>query len=249
MHVRGANLALSAIAEGLLGAKILRPSDWQGELELSVRSGLLRWLHGELRCDDAELNLSLSFTDDVAAAVNWGGCDLPPLTEAEGPIGAFLHAPDVLITCVDTAKSRRGIHHGITDHTRGANGTPIYWLDLGNRSRDGQVILGEPWDRTNGPHRDGRLPTVVEVFPELLDTRLKEDNRPSCSLAEALESQDLFINDHLSRWALQILWDLFLHAKIGYHGVFINLADDPPVRRLPVPKPTPKPAPRRRRTR
>lgn len=170
-----------------------------------------------------------------------------------GQIGSHT-AGALLITCVDTAKARREIHGRITDHHHGTHGTPVYWLDLGNRRTDGQVILGEPYDKLNGPRRGSaetlvregtrrayakaeplpHLPTVVEVFPELLDPELKEDNQPSCSLAEALESQDLFINDHVSRWALQLLWTLFRKGQIHYHGAFINLADGS-VATLPVP--------------
>lgn len=155
---------------------------------------------------------------------------------------------DLLITCVDTAKARREIHEAISRKERA---TPLYWLDLGNRQQDGQVILGQPiaWTREiNPPGHYGqpidcpahpmnprRLRTVVEVFPELLDRRLREDNAPSCSLAEALEKQDLFINDHISRWALQLLWSLFRRGEIAHHGYFINL-ESGSVNPLPVPE-------------
>ncbi|MGV3720870.1 MAG: PRTRC system ThiF family protein [Actinomycetota bacterium] len=147
-------------------------------------------------------------------------------------------AADILITCVDTAKARREIHTAIASKQyRGANWTPLYWLDLGNRQVDGQVVLGQPQDAINRPIA-GRLPTVTDLFPELLDETIPEDNRPSCSLAEALESQDLFINDHVSRWALQLLWTLFRKGRIRHHGAFINL-DDGVVQPLPVPTPAP----------
>ena len=166
-----------------------------------------------------------------------------------GPGTSTRQASDILITCVDSAKARREIYQGITEHHYGMNATPRYWLDLGNRQVDGQVILGEPADainaRANG--KSLRLPTVVDIFPELLDETVPEDNRPSCSLAEALETQDLFINDHVSRWALQLLWTLFRRGKILHHGYFINLADGE-VRPLPVPGAQPA-TPKKRKAR
>ncbi|MFN3650056.1 MAG: PRTRC system ThiF family protein [Armatimonadota bacterium] len=158
-------------------------------------------------------------------------------------------ACDILITCVDSAKARREIHHGITQHRRGAQHTPLYWLDLGNTQSTGQVVLGEPIDAVNAQgSRRPRLPTVVEVFPELLDETIPEDNRPSCSLAEALESQDLFINDLIVGWAGQLLWDLFRKGKITKHGAFIN-AGDYLVSPLPVPAPNPEKPARKTRAR
>lgn len=144
---------------------------------------------------------------------------------------------DLLITCVDSAAARRELA------LRPPHAQPLYWLDLGNRQADGQVVLGEPRGANMRPH----LPTVVEVFPELLDASLPEDDRPSCSLAEALESQDLFVNQHLATWGSQLLWTLFRRGKISHHGYFINLAGGE-VRPIPVPAP-PAPAAKKSRGR
>lgn len=154
---------------------------------------------------------------------------------------------ELLITCVDSAKSRRVIHRKLAQEWH--NG-PTYWLDLGNRQKDGQVILGQPSalnaakTTTSAAFLRGRmkeeakpasrLPTVIDLYPELLDESLVEDDAPSCSLAEALENQDLFINDHVSRWALQMLWELFRNGRIDYHGVLLNL-ESGEVNRIPVP--------------
>jgi hypothetical protein len=64
---------------------------------------------------------------------------------------------------------------------------------------------------------------VTEVFPQLLDKRRKEDDTPSCSLAEALEKQSLFVNDQMSTWAAQLLDGLLREGQLSYHGVFVNL--------------------------
>ncbi len=140
--------------------------------------------------------------------------------------GAFsLDGQDIVITCVDTASARRAIGAAINDGGRG----PEYWLDLGNRATDGQFILGKSRGQT-------RLPTVLEYFPELADESVPEDDAPSCSVAEALERQSLFVNRVMSSHALALLFDLLGRGSIGHAGGFINLATG---QALPMPLPTP----------
>ena len=92
---------------------------------------------------------------------------------------------DILITCVDTASARRAIGAALADERNG----PAYWMDLGNRSSDGQFLVGCP--ARAGAKVRARLPTVLEYFPELADDSVPDDNAPSCSVAEALERQSL----------------------------------------------------------
>lgn len=84
-------------------------------------------------------------------------------------------------------------------------------------------MLGCPiWDDEHRAHYPERLRPVLELFPELMK-RKKEDNAPSCSLAEALERQHLFVNQAVVTAALQILWQLFRFGVITWHGAFLNL--------------------------
>ena len=54
--------------------------------------------------------------------------------------------------------------------------------------------------------------------------RVKEsDSGPSCSLAEALEKQDLFINSTLAQLGCNILWKMFRYGMIKHHGLYLNL--------------------------
>lgn len=179
----------------------------------------------------------------------WYGLEwqaVPEPFRGEAPIGQP-HLVDILVTCVDTARARREIHRAIVDR---GHKTPGYWLDLGNRRQDGQVVLGEPVsglsayntapfpaDRKKQKKQvvPMRLRTVVEMFPELLDPDIPEDNTPSCSLAESLGKQGLFINDHVSRWALMLLELLFRDGCIEHQGYMINLADGI-VNPIPVPE-------------
>jgi len=126
---------------------------------------------------------------------------------------------DMLISCVDTKASRRYFHQLIVKR----QGPRHYWLDLGNEESTGQVVLGEiRFDNKRGVVSP-RLPVVTELFPELLNKDAKENNTHSCSLRISLQSQGLYINDFVSRCAMQLLYRLFSRGMTVYHGVMINI--------------------------
>lgn len=126
-------------------------------------------------------------------------------------------AADLVISCVDTRAARARIRASVT--VRQAD----YWLDLGNTSDSGQFVLGEPVDRRPNPS-GVRLPTVDELFPEIVQARLdRQDRLPSCSAVEALARQEPFINQVLAFQALALLARLFRHGRLNHHGGFMNL--------------------------
>lgn len=135
---------------------------------------------------------------------------------APGAIG--LDGFDMLISCVDTASARRAMGMALG----ASKATPAYWLDLGNRATDGQYLIGCPGDPACD-ERD-RLPTVLEYFPEIGDEAVADDDAPSCSVAEALERQSLFVNRVVASHALALLFDLLGRGSIGHAGAFLNLA-------------------------
>ena len=65
---------------------------------------------------------------------------------------------------------------------------------------------------------------MLEYFPELADDSVPEHNAPSCSVAEALERQSLFVNRVVASHALALLFDLLGRGSIGHAGAFLNLA-------------------------
>mgnify|MGYP000373142413 CR=1 FL=1 len=67
-------------------------------------------------------------------------------------------------------------------------------------------------------------PTAAEMFPELVDPAAVEDDAPSCSVAEALERQSLFVNRVLASHALALLFELLGRGSITHAGGFVNLA-------------------------
>lgn len=133
-------------------------------------------------------------------------------------------SPNIIISCVDTKAARRGI----ADYCKRPNGyynSVYYWLDMGNNLVDGQVIMGQPgFGRRLKKGEQQLLPTVTDLYPSIMDASLPEDDDgPSCSLAEALERQDLFIGQTIATFGLQLLWSLFRNGGVDHHGYFVNL--------------------------
>lgn len=135
----------------------------------------------------------------------------------------------ITITCVDSVKARfdvAGILKGKSDYRNHSN-EPKYWIDMGNSQFTGQVLLS-----TVGTIRQPKsekyetvsnLPFVTEEFGELLKQSEQEDDTPSCSLAEALEKQDLYINSALAQMGCSLLWNLFRNGLTENRGFFLNL--------------------------
>lgn len=140
--------------------------------------------------------------------------------------GEYQMNEDIYITCVDTKESRRVIHNAFA---KANSYKKTYWLDIGNRLTDGQVCIGEPIfaNTPKKSHKDYnplRLPTITELYSEILDESIPEpEDMPTCSLAEALEKQDLFVCQSVATFALQMLWQLLRNGGIDFSAQFINL--------------------------
>lgn len=135
---------------------------------------------------------------------------------------AYTHKSEpynITISCIDTAEGRLRIAEWLNLRYNN-DAEPFhnkhYWLDFGNGKVTGQVILG-----TIDEKRNNALPTVTELFD--LTQIKEEDQGPSCSLAEAIGRQDLFINSTLANLGCNLLWKLFTDGKINYHGIYLNL--------------------------
>lgn len=159
---------------------------------------------------------------NIAHGLNWRA------VHGRAPSAIGLDGIDIVISCVDTAAARRAIGAAMVE----GRPSPRYWMDLGNRATDGQFLVGCPLPAFGKDER--RLPTVLEYFPELADESQAEDDAPSCSVAEALDRQSLFVNRVVSSHALALLFDLLGRGSIGHAGAFINLASGQAV---PIPLP------------
>ena len=134
---------------------------------------------------------------------------------------------NIIITCTDNIKSRLEIaNEFLQKENKGYDFQRlIYWLDFGNTQNSGQVILGTfseiPQPESKKYIAKSKLDCVTERFDL---TKINEkDSGPSCSLAEAIEKQDLFINSTLANVGAKLLWKLFREGMSDQAGVFINM--------------------------
>ena len=136
---------------------------------------------------------------------------------------------NITITCTDNVKSRIDLWNllkavPVPDY-RDYN-TPLYWMDFGNTQTAGQVVIGTVPKKIKQPtskqYRTARSLKVITRYVKYSGVKV-EDSGPSCSLAEALEKQDLFINSTLAQLGCNILWKMFRHGMIEYHGLYLNL--------------------------
>jgi len=139
---------------------------------------------------------------------------------------------ELTISCVDTVAARFEIAEILTKLYKSrmrAHHHPLYWMDFGNSKETGQVILSTVSEVSQPVSKKfalkGRLPMVTEEFKELLENSEASDNAPSCSLAEALTKQDLFINSALANIGASLLWQLFREGILLNRGFFLNLKD------------------------
>lgn len=132
--------------------------------------------------------------------------------------GTQFSNPDIVIGCVDNRNGREAILKALKRSVYSS----AYYLDIGNREHDGQVVLGEVFGASC--KRENRLPHVADLYPDIIDGSLDDtDDTPSCSLAEALEKQSLFINDTMANAACNLLWELFRYGQLTHHGQFVNI--------------------------
>ena len=136
---------------------------------------------------------------------------------------------NITITCTDNIRSRLTLwkflkkvrKENFSDHS-----APIYWMDFGNSQTKGQVIIGTVREKVLQPSSQEYIPMPkMNVITEEVDyAKIKEkESGPSCSLAEALEKQDLFINSTLAHIGCDILWKMFKEGKTLYRGAYVNL--------------------------
>lgn len=135
----------------------------------------------------------------------------------------------IILSCVDTVTARRTLSDYLQEqaNTEVADlHRPLYWMDWGNHQITGQVLLSTINEIEQPSSRKfitrGILPLITEEYKQLLEDA-DDDDTPSCSLAEALNKQDLFINASLAQMGCSLLWRLFRSGMITERGFFLNL--------------------------
>jgi len=139
---------------------------------------------------------------------------------------------NITISCVDNVKARISISKKLAAFTREYKSKyaesyliPYYWMDFGNTRDSGQVVLGTLLDikqpKTKKYKTVAHLPTITERFDL---TQVDEaDSGPSCSQAEALRKQNLFINSSLAQMGCDFIWRLLSEGMIDKAGVYSML--------------------------
>lgn len=147
---------------------------------------------------------------------------------------------NITITCTDTVKSRLDVWNYLktefAPQTYTDYKTPLYWMDFGNAQTTGQVIMGTIPKKIPQPksklYKTTESLKVITEYVKYSAVKVEESG-PSCSLAEALQKQDLFINSTLAQLGCNILWKMFREGMIAYHGLYMNL-DTMRVNPIPV---------------
>jgi PRTRC genetic system ThiF family protein len=199
-------LHLALIALGHPGG--LQVTLWDDDIVSAANVGRQSFYPGDIGSPKASTIVNRI---NMAFQLNWS-------SQVQRLNGESALKAQIVIGCVDNRKARLAILEAAKRNR------VHYWLDCGNRLGDGQVVLGEVCPtlvrKGNGP----RLPHAADLYPELIDpAQDATDDVPSCSLADALEKQSLFINTSVAMFACNILTELFRHGQIAYHGIFVNL--------------------------
>jgi len=149
---------------------------------------------------------------------------------------------NITISCVDSGKARKEIYgimsapikkkeiqyaHVTHYETRQPYEIPYYWMDFGNTQDRGQVVIGTLQKIKQPVSKEfttkEKLKCIHDIHKDIFIDKKGDDQGPSCSLAEALQKQDLFINTNLANMGLAILWKMFREARITHNGLYINL--------------------------
>ncbi|KGO09991.1 PRTRC system ThiF family protein [Elizabethkingia bruuniana] len=136
---------------------------------------------------------------------------------------------NIYISCVDSVSARFEIADILKSLNNGRYyaDCPLYWLDYGNNQHTAQAILATigTIKQPNSEKYDtvDHLPLITDEFGDLLKQSEEFDDTPSCSLTEALEKQDLFINSALAQMGSSLLWSLFRNGLTENRGFFLNL--------------------------
>lgn len=136
---------------------------------------------------------------------------------------------NIIITCTDNVRSRLDLWRFLKNYREidiNNENAPLYWMDFGNTQNTGQVLIGNIRNKIPQPTSNKYIPMpkMNVITEEVSYSTIKEkDSGPSCSLAEALRKQDLFINSMLSQVGCNILWKMFKEGKTMHRGAYVNL--------------------------
>lgn len=141
------------------------------------------------------------------------------LTEANAH--ELLRDANLVIGAVDSPAARKAIS-SMGNLFQSWN-RDVMWMDCGNRLDDGQVILGHLSQSNRSATNQIRVPNAGELYPDLIDPTVVEEDIPSCSLEESLAKQSLFVNTGAAVHAGSMLFTLLRNGQIGHHVTYYNV--------------------------
>lgn len=91
----------------------------------------------------------------------------------------------------------------------------VFWIDFGNGKDLGQVVMGSL------PYQNDKV--CLQSIGDIGIPEKDDPDTPSCSLAEALEKQDLMINPMIANAGLSMMWQMFRTLKVSHNISYLNL--------------------------
>jgi PRTRC genetic system ThiF family protein len=163
------------------------------------------------------------------------GLNMSAICEAVDAQRHFERWGNLIVGCVDNHLARREL----------AKVSSAVWIDSGNHTSAGQVVIGNTGDRDLVLRRlDGRdgkvgyLPHAGLLFPALLEPDADADPAPqpqmSCAELVAARSQELLVNDWMAVATAQYIYKLLHRQPIQSFMSFISSDSLMSVRSIPI---------------
>lgn len=141
----------------------------------------------------------------------------------------YVPKTNIIVLCVDNIEARKIVYE--YDYSQGYyhdSNRVFYFLDMGNDQHTAQVFLSTNDVITQPKVKDidtvSFLQNPFEYFGEQTIFRAleQENNIPSCSSYQAIQSQDLFINKAVAMQGAKIIWNMFMNNYVRHQAYFIN---------------------------
>ena len=118
---------------------------------------------------------------------------------------------NIIFLCVDDVKTRISLWNINNNYGYDMNKI-LYIIDAGNSRSSGQVVIKAISDKN--------MLTMPELFK---GADITEPEKPSCSMFQNLNEQDLFINDVAAWLAVDTLYKLLSQYQIDYNAIMFDV--------------------------
>ena len=125
--------------------------------------------------------------------------------------------PQLLITCVDNAATRKVAHDWFMN---GGRYSSYFWIDAGNEENSGQVICG--YNTYSSSHHGFNLPCASEVYPSIIEGG-KFNSQLSCAELAAVAPQNMMANITASTLVLNFVQNILRNKPLVSHGVTFSV--------------------------